>query len=705
MINSDPAGRYRLVKEIITDPHEACVLLRTRLEADPALLPSLRLFVLCAPHLEVGGWGNTAQVTSVADRWLLTAHKGSTWLALGASIPFARCSAGYVGRSDGWTDLADNFAMDWEFDWAPDGNVALIGEVDLSQGTEFTLALAFGSTLQNAVTTLFQSLGLPFAEHRERFIEQWDRACRHSVPLDRVARDGGGLYHRSLSLLLAHEDKTYPGAMIASLSIPWGDTKGDDDLGGYHLVWTRDMVHSATGLLAAGNTDTPLRALIYLAASQHRDGGFYQNFWLNGDPYWQGIQLDEVAFPILLAWRLHRLRLLREFDPYPMVRRAAGYIIREGPATPQERWEEASGYSPSTLAACIAALTCAASLARERGDAATAGFIQEYADFLEGHLEGWTVTTAGTLVPGISRHYIRIRPVAVGDAESDEDPNRGVLRMTTRPPGEVAEFPAREIIDAGFLELVRYGIRRAGDPLIEDSLRAVDAVLKVDTPAGPCWHRYNHDGYGQRPDGGPYEGWGRGRAWPLLTGERGHYELAAGRSAEPFIHALEGLAHGVGLLPEQVWDEADRPERHLFLGRPTGSAMPLMWAHAEYVKLLRSTLDGQVFDFIPEVAERYQRRGGAKWMEVWKPARHARTVRRGATLRIQAPSPFRLRWSADAWQTVHDTPSTPSGLGIEFVDIPIPVTQQAPLRFTFFWPEDGRWEGRDYEVAVIAAGG
>lgn len=704
VINSDPAGRYRIVKEIITDPHEACVLLRTRLEADRGLLPALRVYALCAPHLEVGGWGNTAEVISIAGRRLLTARKGSTWLTLGASIPFLRCSAGYVGRSDGWGDLADNFVMDWEFDRALDGNVALTGELDLSQDTEFTLGLAFGNTMQSAVTTLFQSLGLPFAQHRARFIEQWDRGCRHILPLDRVARDGGGLYHRSQSLLLAHEDKTYPGAMIASLSIPWGDTRGDEDLGGYHLVWTRDMVHSATGLLAAGNTETPLRALIYLATTQHPDGGFYQNFWLNGEPYWQGIQLDEVALPILLAWRLQRLDALQEFDPYSMVLRAAGYLIRQGPVTPQERWEEASGYSPSTLAACIAALTCAACLARERGDGATADFIQEHADFLEGHLEAWTVTTSGTLVPGISRHYIRIRPVGAGDVEPDEDPNRGVLRITTRPPGEAAEFPAHEIVDAGFLELVRYGIRKAGDPLIEDSLRVADSVLKVDTPFGPCWHRYNHDGYGQRPDGSPYEGWGRGRAWPLLTGERGHYALAVGRSAERFIRALEGFAYGVGLLAEQVWDEADRPERHLFLGRPTGSAMPLMWAHAEYVKLLRSTLDGQVFDFIPEVAQRYQGRGGVKRIEVWKPARHAQTVRQGEMLRIQAPSPFRLRWSADAWQTVQDTPSTPTRLGIEFVDIPIPLTQHAPLRFTFFWPKDDRWESRDYEVAVMPAG-
>jgi len=698
--NTDPEERYAIVKEIITDPHLPCVLQQTRLMGDPQFLPRLRLYALCAPHLEVGGWGNNAYVIEVADRWILTAERGGTWLALAATVPFRRLSIGYVGRSDGWTDLADNFQMDWEFDRALDGNVALIGELEGRH--EFTLGVAFGDGLHNAVTTLFQALGIPFKEHRKRYIEQWNRPCRKILPLEKVSGDGGNLYHGSYSLLLAHEDKTYPGAMIASLSIPWGEAKSDEDMGGYHLVWTRDMVNSATGLLAAGNTETPLRALIYLAASQQPDGGFPQNFWIDGEPYWGGIQLDEVAFPILLAWRLHRQNALRDFDPYPMVMRAASYLIRHGPATQQERWEEAGGYSPSTLASNIAALVCAACFARERGDAATAQFLEEYADFLERHIEAWTVTTEGMLVPWIKRYFIRIHPVDVKDPCPDEDPNHGILAIVNRPPGAQTVSPAKDIVDAGFLELVRYGIRRPDDPLIEDSLRVVDAVLKVETPFGPCWRRYNHDGYGQREDGGPYQGWGKGRAWPLLTGERGHYELAAGHDVNPFIRAMEGFASPTGLLPEQVWDEPDRPEVHMSLGRPTGSAMPLMWAHAEYLKLLRSAFDGQVFDLIPEVAERYlSDRRVCKLLEIWKPNRQACTVKRGFTLRVQAPSPFRLHWSRDEWQTVEDTPSHPTALGIAFVDIPIPPAQHTPIRFTFFWTANNRWEGRDYEVAVL----
>jgi glucoamylase len=699
--NSDPDGKYRIIKEVITAPHLPCLLQRTRLEGNKDYLSRLRLYVLCAPHIQVGGAGNNAYVLEVAGREILAAEKGGIWIAIAASAPFARASCGYVGASDGWTDLAHGYHMDWEFDQAREGNVALTGEIITGGQREFTLALALGDGQHNAVSTLLQALGVPFAEHYDRYREQWSRPCRKILPLKKVCCDRGNLYHSSYSLLLAHEDKSYPGAFIASLSIPWGESKGDEDMGGYHLVWTRDMVNTATALLAAGNKTTPLRALIYLAAAQQENGGFSQNFWINGDSYWRGIQLDEVAFPILLAWRLHRDNALGEFDPYHMVIRAARFLISYGPATEQERWEEASGYSPSTLAANIAALICAAGFARERGDRQTAIYLEEYADFLECHVEEWTVTTEGTLHPEIRQHFIRIHPVRIDDRHPDEDPNQGKLILHNRAPGQQYEFPARDIVDAGFLELVRYGIRKPDDTDIVQSLQVIDSVLKVDTPFGPCWRRYNHDGYGQRDDGGPYEKWGRGRAWPLLTGERGHYELSAGRNAEPYVRALENFASSTGMLPEQVWDEPDRSHQHLYLGRPTGAAMPLAWAHAEYLKLLRSVYDGTVFDLIPDVAERYLDDGKRyKLLEIWKPNRQPRFVKKGYTLRVQAADPFRMRWSRKEWKTTEDVRSTPTALGIEFADIPVPETQEAPIRFTFFWPAHAKWEGREYEVGI-----
>src|SRR6202050_2634045 len=398
--NSDPAGRYAIVKEIITDPHLACVLQHTKLTGDESFLSSLQLYALCAPHLEVGGWGNSGHVARVAGRKILIAERKGRWLALAATVPFSRVSCGYVGKSDGWTDLAGNFQMNWEFDQAPNGNIALTGELDLTGTREFTLGLAFGNSQHHAVSTLLQSLSTPFAEHEKRFEEQWTRSSAGMLPLENESGDGGHMHRASFSLLRAHEDKSYPGAFIASLSIPWGEAVGDEDQGGYHLVWTRDMVDSANAMLAAGDRTTPLRALIYLDVSQHEHGGFSQNFWIDGEPYWRGIQLDEVAFPILLAWRLKREHALQDFDPYPMVLRAAADLVSRGPVTPEERWEEVGGYSPSTLASNIAALICAAGFAREKGQEATAKYLEEYADFLECHLENWTGTTEGTLLPG-----------------------------------------------------------------------------------------------------------------------------------------------------------------------------------------------------------------------------------------------------------------------------------------------------------------
>jgi glucoamylase len=696
--------QYSMVKEVLADPHQAAVLLNVTLEGDPAFLEKLHLYVLLAPHLAVGGWNNTGNVTRIVGHEFLTAHKNNNWVALGASAPFIKRSCGYVGTTDGFQDIRHNLKLTNEFATAVDGNIALTGEIDLRHGYSFTVGLGFGRTLHRAVTTLFQSLGTPFEEHRARFVEQWDRSARHMHPLEKWSCDGGLLYLRSRELLLAHEDKSYPGAMIASLCIPWGEAKSDEDLGGYHLVWTRDMVNSATGLIASGDTATAMRALIYLACSQRPDGGFPQNFWIDGEPYWNGIQLDEVAFPIMLAWRLHKNNALHDFDPYPMVRAAAAYLIMHGPATPQERWEENSGYSPSTLASNIAALICAAGFARIRGDEVTGRFLEEYADFLESHVEKWTATNEGTLIPGIKRHYVRINPVSAGDPNPDESLHGKSVIIANRPPNTRYEFPAAEIVDGGFLELVRYGIRRAGDALIEDSLRVIDDTIKADLPQGPCWRRYSHDGYGQRDDGGPFIGWGRGRPWPLLTGERGHYELAAGRDPVPYLRAMEQFANRTQLLPEQVWDGNDMPRALLYRGGQTGSATPLMWAHAEYLKLLRSTADGAVFDLVAEVFERYagsSRKRRA--MEAWKHNRQARTIEAGGLLRIQALEPFLLHWSPDGWSTVHDKQSTPTPLGIEYVDIDVPADAHAPIKFTFYYSARDKWEGRDFEVQIAPA--
>ena len=704
-VNSAPDDTYTLTKDIISDPHAPTLLMRVRLSAkDKTFLSTIKLFALCAPHLEIGGANNSGYIVQASGQRILMAKKDDKWMALAATVPFSRMSCGYVGQSDGWTDLHQDFIMDWEFESASDGNVALTGELDLSKGHEFTLGLAFGNSEHRAISNLLQSLGVPFEEHLETYKEQWKATTKHMKSLKRASFDKGNLYNSSYALLLAHEDKAFAGALIASLAIPWGEAKSDTDAGGYHLVWTRDMVNSASALLAAGDKATPLRALIFLAVSQHPDGGFAQNFWVNGTAYWNGIQLDETAFPIMLAWRLHCENALADFDPEHLVRKSAEYLIRNGPVTQQERWEEASGYSPSTLASNIAALICASLLLLKRGDKDAAKFVEEYADYLEAHIEAWTTTTTGELLEGTSTYYMRILPEQVGEEHPAEDKETRILHIANHAENEQSDFPARNVVDGGFLELVRYGIRKPDDPIILATVAVIDAVLKVDTPAGPTWHRYNHDGYGQQQDGQPFTSHGMGRVWPLLSGERGHYELAAGRSPESCIRAMEGLASRTGLLPEQSWDEADRPDIYMWLGKPTGSAMPLMWAHAEYIKLLRSSHDGKVYDAIPEVAARYlAKRGKRKQLAVWKPNRHVRFMRPGETLRVHGDAPFMLHWSIDGWKTVSDTASRSNSLKIDYVDLNDVVTVEGTrIEFTFLWTAEGRWEGNDFLVTAGA---
>lgn len=697
----DRQARFSFTKEVIAEPTRPCVLLHTRLNGNNGFLKNLKTYLLCAPHLEGEGKHNNAFVIEVSGRELLVAEKSNRWLAVGTSCGFSRLSCGYVGHSDGYTDLVQHRKMEFEFDEAKEGNVALTGQLDLSETSEFTVGIAFGETLANAVSTLFQSLGAPYKERRRVFIRQWKSAGNGVKSLARASGDKGQLFEASYNLLLTHEDKLYPGAFVASLTIPWGGARNDaDGKGGYHLVWTRDMVESAMGLLAAGNTEAPVRALIYLASRQEEDGSFPQNFWVNGEPFRNGMQLDEIAFPALLAWRLHQLQLLGKFDPQVMVNRAAGFLLHSGPVTGEERWEEASGYSPSTLAAVIAALICAACFVRtqkEQNEIDTASFLESYADFLRTHLEEWTVTTHGSLLPESPRHFVRLNPSKPGEASPPGSVDRAEVTLANQPPGSPDSYPACDIIDAGFLRLVRYGILAADDPLVVESLRVVDAILKVDTPGGPCWHRYNHDGYGQKPDGGPYVKWGKGRAWPLLTGERGHYELAAGNNARPFLRAMEEFSSSTSLLPEQIWDEPDLPDAHMFRGRPTGSANPLLWAHSEYLRLLRSCHDRKVFDLIPEVVARYQGNVPLSNTEFWLPKHPIRQARKDHTLRIYAPEPFRLHWSHNREAPWRDQESRPTGIGGEYADLR-PTDFTPSVEFTFFWKKRGAWEGRNYKV-------
>jgi glucoamylase len=283
-----------------------------------------------------------------------------------------------------------------------------------------------------------------------------------------------------------------------------------------------------------------------------------------------------------------------------------------------------------------------------------------------------------------------------------------MFRIANREVTERSVFEAREVVDAGFLELVRYGIRRADDPLILDSLRVIDHVLKINTPYGTCWRRYNHDGYGQKKDGGPYEGWGQGRAWPLLSGERAHYELAAGGDYESLIDAMERFSSKGGMLPEQIWDAADIPSESLYLGRSAGAAQPLVWAHSEYLKLLRSATDGKVFDRIAIVEERYgvpqEKRRFKNHYEIYSSGRPITKIYAGRTLRIVDNGHFRVVYSLDNWATVNEAVANMVGPSGSYVDISTTSKQAGMIVFTLAWPGEGgpdRWMGRNVEVTVV----
>jgi glucoamylase len=695
-INSQSVEQgYQISKTVIADPHCASLLIHVNWKSKKPL----KLYVLCAPHLGGGGFRNNAYVTKLSGHKVLSANHHNTWMSILSTKHFSKASVGFVGASDGWTDLARHLEMKWQFDSAREGNVALLAEIPVADNEdEFVLSLSFGHSLNNSCSTALQSLAVPFQKQSARFVEQWQRAAHWDDSLADSSGDNGKLFQASCKILMAHEDKLNPGAMIASLSIPWGEAKGDDDAGGYHLVWPRDLCNSASGLLAAGNTSTALRSLFFLAASQKDDGSFPQNFWISGESYWSGLQLDELSFPILLVWRLLKENLLSNFDPLYFTSSAMSFLIRKGPVTAQERWEEVSGFSPSTLAVNIAALVCAGQIFRLRGLNDQAKFVEEHADYLRAHIEEWTVTDFGEIHPDVSRHFIRANPCS--SLDNYRSPNDSEIFIANRRGDQQQVFRAKDIVDAGFLELVRYGIYPASHSLIKDSLLVIDQLLKVETNKGSCWRRYNNDGYGQGDQGEPFVGTGVGRPWPLLIGERAHYELALGKEVTHLIKAMENFSAPGGPIPEQIWDAPDLPSAHLKNGGPTGSAMPLAWAHAEYLKLLRSVRDKKVYDFIPEVADRYcHGQSNTSHIEIWRFDWQITTIAPSKVLRIICDKAFHLHWSNDDWDSANDSESINILPNLFFVDLPAKPDSNG-FSFTFFCPVLKRWAQQDFMVRV-----
>jgi glucoamylase len=704
LVNTSRDGRYRITKLVFSDPDREVILQEIHFEALTGRLSDYQIHAIIAPHLVNEGAGNTAWSGDFKGRPMLFAEARGTSLAIASSVPWIARSVGYVGASDGWQTLSRGEALKSEYQLAENGNVAMAGTLDLlSSNGRALLTMGFGAQPEEAAFRAVLSVQRGAGSALDRYSTGWRELQSMFLPLDEPRGPGRlNRYRISTAVLASHRDDA-SGAVIASLSIPWGFRNGDDDLGGYHLVWPRDLVETAGGFLAAGAGTAAKSVLDYLMAVQEADGHWVQNSWLDGRPYWHGVQMDETAFPILLYDMLLRARAIEptEAKQYErLIEAAAGYIVRTGPATQQDRWEEDGGYSPFTLAVEIAALLAAADAMEAAGKSSMAQYLREVADGWNEKIDDWTYATETELSRklGIDGYYMRIGYAGGGGAFG----SRGLIPIRNRSNSDET-LEAGLLVSPDALAYVRFGLRAADDPRILNTVAAIDALLKRELPAGPYWYRYNDDGYGEHPDGAPFDGSGIGRLWPLLTGERAHYELAAGRpeEAKRLLATFEASASSGGLLPEQIWDDDDIPERELFLGRPSGSAMPLVWAHAEHIKLLRSLKDGAVFDMPPQAQARYGTNRPRPAPVVWRLGLKISHFAAGRLLRLEFLEPASVHWSSDEWKTTFDSPSHATDVGTFICDLPTQSLAPGSLvRFTVFWSRQNKWEGTDFTVAI-----
>ncbi|HEY7300843.1 MAG TPA: glycoside hydrolase family 15 protein [Xanthobacteraceae bacterium] len=668
---------YELILELVPDPRRDVVLISYRLSGEQA-----KLYVLLAPHLENSGEHNNARAGED-----LTAWKGGTALCLVSDCGFSRTSAGYVGTSDGWQDFSRNGRMTWEYREAIDGNVALFGELRANQGT---LALAFSETLAGARTKARSSLSEGYDPIRQRFQGEWQEWMK-TLTIPDAPADVQRAAYLSAVVLKAHEGRTYPGSIVASLSVPWGNSS--DSLGGYHLVWARDCVEAGLALLGVGQIDDARSMLSYLIAIQNSDGSWYQNCFPDGRPFWGGIQLDEVGFPILLAAKLAELDSLRGVGGVDaMIRRAAGFLVAHGPISPQDRWEENAGISPFTLAIEIVALIAATEFLRgnERD------YVLSLADYWNERIEDWTYVVGESLAAqfGVDGYYVRIGPAAVQGGLC------GRVNIANRW-GE--SLPAIALIGMEYLHLVRLGLRAPDDRRIQNTSKITESLLKVETPFGIAYHRYNEDGYGEHADGSPYDGNGIGRAWPLLTGERGHFELQAGHDPLPYLEMMTRMTGPTGLIPEQVWDGPPLPKRGLVPGKPTGSAMPLVWAHAEFLKLLCARERGRPLEFLDCVKKHLRGRPADVGTWHWRSDTPFAALPDDRDCLIEMESPFVLHMGFDGWQKVEDRSSTPLAFGRHGVRLTkSEVAGKRVLDFTRYVTDAAQWEGTDHHVQLAS---
>ncbi|ODA68106.1 Glucoamylase precursor [Methyloligella halotolerans] len=665
---------YRLTLEVLPDPHRDVLLVRYDLEGP------YKLGIIAAPHLGESGYDNDAWV----DGGLLYASIPARAVCIGADAPMEDQSVGFVGASDGWQDLNAHNRFTYGFTSATGGNIAMSAALSAPKGV---IALGIAPHPTGARTLAMSSLAQGYDTVRERFLAGWE-AWGSKLSLPAPEADLAEEALTTATVLRTHEDRMFPGAVVASMSTPWGNST--NTLGGYHLVWPRDATLAAFALLAANQVEDARRMLAHMIGVQQPDGHWTQNYFPDGVPFWTGIQLDEAAFPVMLAAKLRELGQPDLPGTTEMVRRAIAFIAKAGPQSDQDRWEENPGISAFTIPVLIAALVAAAPWL----DEATRGYALDLADDWNERIEEWCYVTGTPMAEklGVDGYYVRIAPPEMDGGVT------GTLMLRNRN-GETIRACALVALD--FSYIVRLGLRSATDPKIKDTIKVVDEVLKVDTPSGPVYRRYNEDGYGEHDDGSPYDGNGVGRAWPLLVGERGHLALQAGEDPLLYLKTMRNCASPGGLLPEQVWDAAPIPERHLYPGRPSGSAMPLVWSHAEFLKLLIARQAGRPVELLEAVAKRY---GGsvpkAKYTR-WRNEVPVPSLCQGRALIIEDREPFTLHLGWDGWQDVADVPAQELPFGLWGVAIePERYAGRKELNFTRRYTEG--WEGKNHTVEIAA---
>jgi glucoamylase len=672
------SGAYTLTKEFVPDPMHDTLLLRGKFTAaghgvdrsdlDRSDLDrsDLRLYLVIDAHMGDRGANNNAWAGEYKGDPMVFAQRGAVCMACASSPPALQTSVGYIGTSDGFTVLRRGEPLPDAND-APNGNIAMTMEIDTSADGSFTVAIAFGADSAEAGQQARAGLFEEFETVRHLFIRQWNELQSDFRDLPDLSGHSLNMYRVSTAVLEAHQSKRFPGGFVASLSVPWGFARGDKDIGGYHVLWPRDMVEVAMAKLASGDAHAARSTLFYLACTQNTDGGWSQNMWLDGTPHWNGIQMDAIALPILLADKMRREDALEDVKPARTVQHAVRFLLCYGPVTQQDRWETTPGYSPNTMAAEVAALLAAAEFFDLAGEDGHAAFLRETADAWNDSIDELTYVEGTPLAErhGIHGYYMRVTPPERIEVGSVKHLRIRMPNVSTGPQSR----RAIDIVSPGFLALVRLGLRAPDDPRIVDTLNLVDATLRVETKTGSAWRRSTDDGYGEKADGSPFRKHGIGRCWPLLAGERAHYELAAGRRdrAIELLGTIARQTSECGMIPEQIWDADDIPEHYLYNGHPTGSGMPLAWAHAEYIKLLRSLDEGAIWDCPPQTVQRYQRERRTASFQIWTPTQRRGCLAQGKDLRLDFPVAARVQWAAGKHIGAAETADT--GLGLHCVTL------------------------------------